>query len=84
MINLPSKDSGIEICGSVETDSSGNVTNYRIEHNTLSGWLIINIPANDSHQIIADNIAAAITEARDAGFEQGRKHVREALGICQP
>jgi hypothetical protein len=32
-------------------------------------------------QGMADQIAAAIRNARDIGFEQGRRYVREALGI---
>ena len=44
------------------------------------GWIVAELRAH-SPQHLADEIARAIEDARDAGFQQGLAHVRRALGI---
>lgn len=41
-----------------------------------SGYIISEVDAADVYKM-----ATLMTYARDRGFEQGRKHVRDALGI---
>jgi hypothetical protein len=43
-------------------------------------WVVCTIHAT-TPQAVANQIAAAIRTARDKGFEHGREHVRNALGI---
>ena len=71
--NVPTKDSGIGIeCKQTEHGD------YRVQ--TTEGWEICVIYGT-SPESIANGIASAISLVRDAGFEQGREHVRTALGI---
>jgi len=46
----------------------------------LGGYEIVNLSAA-TPKGIADQIASALVEARDIGFEQGLKSVRDVLGI---
>lgn len=45
------------------------------------GWLVAEISAGYSRQGVAERIARLLEDARDRGFEQGRAHVRRALGL---
>lgn len=44
-------------------------------------FLIFEMRADTSPEEMARKIAWAIKDARDIGFEQGRRHIRNALGI---
>jgi hypothetical protein len=77
MNNLPTKESQINIISKIRKDE-GNPTTYIIldDHGYIIKEIDITI-----HEDIAHQIAIAIKEARDIGFEQGRKYIRKALGI---
>ena len=47
---------------------------------TSDGWKVCDI-SRASDIATANDIAQAITRARDAGFEHGRRHIRTALGL---
>jgi uncharacterized protein (DUF433 family) len=72
LTNLPTKASGVTIQGKVT-----GIGNIRIF--TSDGWTICELYTHHP-QALADDIAEAIRMARDSGFEQGRAHVRAALG----
>ena len=71
--NVPTKGSktGIE-CKPTEHGD------YRVQ--TTEGWEICTI-CGTTPESIASGIASALSKVRDVGFEQGREHVRNALGI---
>ena len=74
MINLPDKTTMTEIkCFVVEGRG------FEVRTGDV-GALICEIGALTPLQT-ADDIASAIYEARNIGFEQGRKYVRRALGV---
>lgn len=73
MKNLPTQDSGIAI--KTVVDGSGAI---RVQ--TGEGWLITEIRTYTTEAMLFD-IAAAIREARDIGFEQGLESIRRALGV---
>ena len=71
MINLPTKNSKVGIeCILIEGG-------YRIQ--TSEGYVIEDISAATAKGI-ANQIAAAIRNARDIGFEQGRQFIKDAIG----
>ena len=78
MINLPTKESKIGVTGRTRKDPEGNLTKYVIldSHDYIICEIDITTPED-----IACQIAVAIKEARDIGFEQGRKYIRKALGV---
>jgi hypothetical protein len=78
MINLPTKESGVNIVSSVKKTSEGELVRYSIhdDHN----WKICEIDITTPEDI-ARQIATAIKEARDIGFEQGRAYIRRAMGV---
>jgi len=78
MINLPVKDSNLEIKGVPWKNGKGEFLGYLITD--THDWKICEIH-DTTPEGVADQIATAIREARDTGFEQGRAHVRKALGI---
>jgi hypothetical protein len=65
--NIPTKASGITIQCKI------NDHEYH-EFFTSEGWMIATCYS-------VNDMARLVTEARDCGFEQGRRHVREAIGI---
>lgn len=71
--NIPTSASGIGIEGVVTEHGD-----FRVQ--TSEGWEIVEISAGTPNAI-ARNIATVVRMARDAGFEQGRAHVRKALGL---
>lgn len=77
MSNLPTKESGLGIVGKVKKNSQGEFLGYLIAD--THEWRITEIAAA-TPEGIADQIATAIKEARDIGFEQGRAHIRKAIG----
>lgn len=72
--NVPTAASGIKIeCKPTEGG------HFRVQ--TSEGWEICTIHGA-TPESIADGIASALSLVRDQGFEQGRQHVRTALGIA--
>lgn len=72
--NVPTAASGIGIeCKPTENGD------FRVQ--TSEGWEICTI-CGTTPASVADGIASAIRMVRDRGFEQGRQHVRTALGIA--
>ena len=78
MSNLPTRESGLDIVGKVRKNSQGEFLGYLISDS--HEWRITEIAAA-TPEGIASQIATAIREARDIGFEQGRAYVRKALGV---
>lgn len=78
MSNLPTKDGGLTLIGKIRKDAQGEVQSYLITDS--HDWRVTEISVT-TPEGIADQIAWAIKEARDIGFEQGRAHVRKALGL---
>jgi hypothetical protein len=78
MNNLPTKESQVDVISKLRKDPEGNPTTYIIldDH----GYIIKEFDIT-THEDIAHQIAVAIKEARDIGFEQGRKYIRKALGV---
>lgn len=78
MNNLPTKESQVEVVSKLRKDSIGDPMTYVIldSHDYIITEINITTPEDIAHQI-----ANAIKEARDIGFEQGRKHIRKALGV---
>jgi hypothetical protein len=76
LINLPTKGSEEDGIVCVYTEERG----YRVQDS--KGSTIVEIDAMTSSGK-ADQIASAIRQARDAGFQQGLAHVRHALGIVR-
>lgn len=72
--NVPTAESGIGI--ECQVTEQGD---YRVQ--TTEGWEICTI-TGATPESIATGIASALQLVRDRGFEQGRKHVRAALGIA--
>lgn len=71
--NVPTAASGIGIeCKPTENGD------YRVQD--AEGWEICTI-CGTTPASIADGIASMARLIRDRGFEQGRAHVRRALGI---
>jgi hypothetical protein len=79
MKNLPEKASDRAIWGEVinETHPSGYKRGWRIFSDK---WTICEI-CSTTPEATAMDIARAITEARDIGFQQGIESVRKALNI---
>ena len=74
MTNLPVKGSAERVVGAVY---DGQIS---IENS--NGFRIVYVYFNPAYlEGLADTIATLITDARDTGFAQGQKHVRDALGI---
>lgn len=73
VVNVPTAASGIVIECTPLADGD-----YRVH--TSEGWEICTICATTPAST-ASGIARAMSMVRDRGFEQGRKHVRDALGI---
>lgn len=72
VVNVPKKDSGIKIkCTS--TDNG-----FRVHTDNGYEICIIN---SESKKGIAEDIEYLLTKFRDIGFEHGREHIRNALGI---
>jgi hypothetical protein len=61
-------------------DITFSVKIFKQDPTEFSEYLICEIDAA-TPEGIAHQIANAIREARDIGFEQGRRYVREALGL---
>jgi hypothetical protein len=82
LINVPTKDSDAKIEGTLN-----NIGDYVILNNdphNVHKYVMCKIHCREnvgSPQYLADAIASVITQARDAGFEQGRAFIRDALGI---
>ena len=73
VVNVPPKGGNVGIeCKPTEHGD------YRVQ--TSDGWEICTI-CGTSPESIASGIASAIRMVCDVGFEQGREHVRAALGI---
>lgn len=73
MVNLPIKGTHEKIeCTLVS--GFGQCDYFQIRNS--NGFNITELQANDPHKL-----ARLLTEARDAGFEQGRAYVRDALGV---
>jgi hypothetical protein len=88
--NIPKKDSDRYIRGTVPEPGKIRISSYKdafseeIEKDfECINYTITEFIIDDrwSPQALADAIAQTITAARDIGFEQGRAHVRKALGI---
>ena len=77
MSNLPTRESGLGIVGKVKKNAQGEVLSYLIIDS--HEWKITEIMAASPESIV-DQIATAVKEARDIGFEQGRAHIRKAIG----
>jgi hypothetical protein len=75
--NLPTRESGLDIVGKVRKNAQGEFLSYFITDS--HEWKITEIMAA-TPEGIANQIATAIKEARDIGFEQGRAHIRKAIG----
>ena len=74
MTNLPVKGGEEKVIG-VERDGHIQIINS-------NGFLITDLTYSPNYlQGLATTIATLITDARDTGFEQGRKSIRDALGI---
>lgn len=73
MNNLPNVHSDIDIVAKVSANGS-------ILVQTHEGWRICEIQTGTTEAMLFD-IATAIREARDIGFEQGREYIRRALGV---
>jgi hypothetical protein len=78
MNNLPTKKSGIDIISCIRKTPEGELLKYVIQDD--HGWKICDIDITTPEDI-AHQISLAIKDARDIGFEQGRAHIRKALGI---
>jgi hypothetical protein len=78
MNNLPTRESQVEIVSKLRKDPKGELLAYVVldDHGYIICEINITTPEDIVHQI-----AVAIKEARDIGFEQGRKHIRKALGV---
>ena len=78
MNNLPTRESQVEVVSKLRKDIEGNPRTYVIldSHDFIIYEINITTPEDIAHQI-----AIAIKEARDIGFEQGRKYIRKALGV---
>lgn len=74
VINLPTRASNNEIVCVYEESTQS----YRLQ--TSEGWRIADLAAT-TPQGLASEIASLVRIVRDQGFEQGRAHVREALGV---
>lgn len=85
--NIPVKDDGNYIRGTLNEQDTGKITllNYKDDfHNEISGSRIICefiVDERWTKEGLADAIATALTGARDIGFGQGRQHIRKALGL---
>ena len=77
MSNLPTKESGLDIIGKIRKNAQGEFLGYLIADS--HEWKICEISAATPEGIV-NQIAIAIKEARDIGFEQGRAHIRKAIG----
>jgi hypothetical protein len=65
-------------------DSEVNFNTIRIVNrrdDDHMAFLILEMRIDVHPEDVARQIAQALTAARDIGFEQGRKHIRDALGI---
>jgi hypothetical protein len=77
MKNLPDRNSNADIIGMTEDPKIVILCN---DPKSIHKYIICEIDA-PSLAGKAYQIACAIREARDLGFEQGRKYIRNALGI---
>lgn len=75
VVNLPTAASGTDIQCVYEEDTRS----FRLQ--TGEGWRIADLTAT-TPQGLASEIASLVRIVRDQGFEQGRAHVRAALGVC--
>lgn len=74
MINVPNRTSNVEIVGEV---ADNRILIYA-KHDKY-GANIVEIPISCINEQLAHKIAQLITEARNIGFEQGRRYVANAL-----
>ncbi len=63
----------------LSTECEHRTHNY-VVFNSTTGLTICEI-CTSTHRATAGDIACVLREMQKAGFEQGRKHVRDALGI---
>ena len=73
VMNVPTRDSNIAIVCVPQENG-----NFRVQNS--EGWEICTI-CGTTPESIASGISSALTKVRDIGFEQGRGHVRYALGL---
>lgn len=74
IVNVPQKDDIHTLIECVPQDNG----DFLVQ--TSSGWSICEL-CGSSPESLAREIASALTGMRDIGFEQGRRHVRMALGL---
>jgi len=79
LINVPEKDSKLKI-GCSFTEASGNFNVHSYNREGIRELSMFNVCGSSKASICSD-IARLAREMQKVGFEQGRKHVREALGI---
>jgi len=77
LMNLPQRDNAGELKGIVEgkIDEAGQV------QLVCGEWMVCNEINLSRPQDIANTMAGLVNLALEAGFEQGRAHVRKALGL---
>jgi len=81
LTNLPNRDSNGELIGEIKADlrGSGKDTCIVLYHGS---WKITKEDFELKHpRDLADSMARLVELAMDAGFEQGKQHIRRALGI---
>lgn len=78
--NIPNKfDIENRFIDSEAKDNTIRIVNRRdADH---MAFLILEMRIDVHPEDVARKIAQALTDARDIGFEQGRRHIRNALGI---
>ena len=84
--NMPTALSGLEISGSADGEL---ITIWAEDENGKGKWRMTDTYIGDHmltkpaelRQMIAQEIAAAITKARDIGYQQALAQIRSTLGV---
>jgi len=81
LMNLPNRDADGNLCSSIKADVRGTGEDRCIQL-YCNEWKITYGDIDVSNiKNLGNTIAHLIELAMDAGFEQGQKHIRRALGI---